>query len=231
MIAIVGDYAKVKDQLAGFKDITFLDTDGKTIAAAAVSQASNQYQFVSRWRVEGTCGEVADVLGDPLALRALVAVGLPRRRGAAAARRARPRPARAAAHQRLAARTRCAGSSRSSSRAIRTASRSSRAATSTAAACGRSSRTAPSSTSTYDWRLRAEKPLLRNLSFLLKPLFEANHRWAMAQGEESLKLELLRRRATSDAARAACRRRPGRSPTPASRSSPAPPRSARGSRI
>jgi hypothetical protein len=54
---------------------------------------------------------------------------------------------------------------------------------------------------TYDWRLRAEKPLLRNLSFLLKPLFEANHRWAMAQGEESLKLELLRRRAASDAAR------------------------------
>jgi hypothetical protein len=54
---------------------------------------------------------------------------------------------------------------------------------------------------TYDWRLRAQKPLLRNLSFLLKPLFEANHRWAMAQGEESLKLELARRRATSDAAR------------------------------
>jgi hypothetical protein len=36
----------------------------------------------------------------------------------------------------------------------------------------------------------------------MKPLFEANHRWAMAQGEESLKLELARRRATSDAARA-----------------------------
>jgi predicted Zn-dependent peptidase len=31
VIAIVGDYAKVKDQLAGFKDITFLDTNGKTI--------------------------------------------------------------------------------------------------------------------------------------------------------------------------------------------------------
>ena len=54
----------------------------------------------------------------------------------------------------------------------------------------------------YDWRLRAEKPLLRQLSFLMKPLFEANHRWAMAQGEESLKLELARRRASSDAARA-----------------------------
>jgi zinc protease len=32
VIAIVGDYAKVKDQLAAYKDITFLDTDGKPIA-------------------------------------------------------------------------------------------------------------------------------------------------------------------------------------------------------
>ena len=31
VIAIVGDYAKVKDQLAAYKNITFLDTDGKTI--------------------------------------------------------------------------------------------------------------------------------------------------------------------------------------------------------
>jgi hypothetical protein len=50
---------------------------------------------------------------------------------------------------------------------------------------------------TYDWRIRAQKPLLRSLSWLLKPVFAANHRWAMARGEESLKLELLRRRATS----------------------------------
>src|SRR5205814_291502 len=54
---------------------------------------------------------------------------------------------------------------------------------------------------TYDWRLTVEKPLLKRLSFLLKPLFEANHRWAMARGEESLKLELARRRLPSDAAR------------------------------
>jgi len=32
VIAIVGDWAKVKDQLSGYKDITFLDTDGKVIA-------------------------------------------------------------------------------------------------------------------------------------------------------------------------------------------------------
>ena len=50
---------------------------------------------------------------------------------------------------------------------------------------------------TYDWRVRARKPLLRALSFLLKPVFAANHRWAMARGEESLKLELMRRRARS----------------------------------
>ncbi len=84
-----------------------------------------------------------------------------------------------------------------------------RPATSTAAASGRSRRTARFVDITYDWRLSAEKPLLRNLSFLLKPVFEANHRWAMAQGEESLKLELARRRATSDAERASVPPPPG----------------------
>lgn len=52
---------------------------------------------------------------------------------------------------------------------------------------------------TYEWRVRAGKPLLRYLSFLVRPIFAANHRWAMARGEESLKLELRRRHAaTSD---------------------------------
>jgi hypothetical protein len=46
----------------------------------------------------------------------------------------------------------------------------------------------------YDWRVRADKPALRYLSFIFKPIFAANHRWAMARGEESLKLELMRRR-------------------------------------
>jgi hypothetical protein len=46
---------------------------------------------------------------------------------------------------------------------------------------------------TYDWKIRAEKPLLRYFSFLLKPIFSANHRWAMARGEESLRAELGRR--------------------------------------
>lgn len=55
---------------------------------------------------------------------------------------------------------------------------------------------------TYDWRIRAEKPMLRRLSWLLKPIFRWNHHWAMARGEESLKLELARRRAKTREERA-----------------------------
>jgi hypothetical protein len=54
---------------------------------------------------------------------------------------------------------------------------------------------------TYDWRVSATKPLLRRLSWLLRPAFAANHRWAMARGEESLALEMRRRRAGSEEAR------------------------------
>ena len=32
----------------------------------------------------------------------------------------------------------------------------------------------------------------------MKPIFAANHRWAMARGETSLKLELARRHAAAD---------------------------------
>src|SRR5216684_4368849 len=48
---------------------------------------------------------------------------------------------------------------------------------------------------TYDWTIRANKPIIDKLSFLLKPIFRSNHNWTMKRGEESLKLELLRRRA------------------------------------
>jgi len=48
---------------------------------------------------------------------------------------------------------------------------------------------------TYDWQIRAAKPLLRRFSWLMKPVFSANHRWAMTRGRESLELELARRTA------------------------------------
>lgn len=56
---------------------------------------------------------------------------------------------------------------------------------------------------TYDWRIEAEKPLLRRLSFIMKPIFSANHHWAMRKGEESLQLELQRRHAQTEAERTA----------------------------
>jgi hypothetical protein len=46
---------------------------------------------------------------------------------------------------------------------------------------------------TFDWRLRADKPLLRWLSPLFKPLFQWNHHWAMSTGLKRLKLEAQRR--------------------------------------
>ena len=62
---------------------------------------------------------------------------------------------------------------------------------------------------TYDWKIRARKPLLNALSFLLRPLFSANHQWAMARGEESLRLELARRHAATPAAAASIPPPPG----------------------
>jgi hypothetical protein len=53
---------------------------------------------------------------------------------------------------------------------------------------------------TYDWRIAARKPLLRYGSFIMRPIFAANHRWAMARGQESLELELRRRRGETVAA-------------------------------
>ena len=47
---------------------------------------------------------------------------------------------------------------------------------------------------TYDWRIDVEKPLLKPLTPLLKPLYAWNHRWAMSRGLEGLTRELARRR-------------------------------------
>lgn len=66
---------------------------------------------------------------------------------------------------------------------------------------------------TYDWLIRADKPLLRAFSFIMKPIFSANHRWAMAKGEESLKLEIARRHAATAEERARIPAPPPPTPT------------------
>lgn len=163
---------------------------------------SDRYHFVTRWRVEGTCGEVADILGE--------ATSLPVWWPAVYLRVEELAPP----------------DSRGLGRRIRLLTKGWLPYTLTWESVvveseyplgftieasgdfvGRGAWTFAQHGScvdiTYDWSIRAEKPLLQLLSPWLRPLLEANHRWAMRQGEKSLSLELRRRRATSDKARAA----------------------------
>lgn len=50
----------------------------------------------------------------------------------------------------------------------------------------------------FEWSVVARKPLIRFLSPMLRPLFMRNHRWAMQCGEQSLRLELARRRCPAE---------------------------------
>lgn len=49
----------------------------------------------------------------------------------------------------------------------------------------------------FDWYVNAEKPLLKYLSPVMKPIFRANHYWAMGKGLECLIQELERRARTT----------------------------------
>ena len=169
---------------------------------------SNEYQFLSHWRVEGTCGEVADILGDPVALaRWWPSVYL------AVDEIAPPRSDGTGRRVRLHTKGWLPYTIRWEFEVVESHYPHGFTIVADGDFDGRGVWTfvqdGPFVDIAYDWRIRAEKPLLRNLSFALKPLFEANHRWAMAQGEESLKLELARRRAVSDAQRAAVPPPPG----------------------
>jgi hypothetical protein len=163
---------------------------------------------VSRWRVAGTCGEVADVLGDPLALvRWWPSVYL-------AVEELRPADASGLGrHVRLHTKGWLPYTLRWEFVVVESRYPYGFTLIASGDFDGRGEWTFRQDGGdvdiTYDWRISAEKPLLRKLAFLLKPLFEANHRWAMAQGETSLRLELARRRATSSAALAAIPPPPG----------------------
>jgi hypothetical protein len=154
---------------------------------------SNQYEFLSRWRVEGTCGEVADVLADPLALaRWWPSVYL-------AVEETRPPDARGLGRR---VRLHTKGWLPYTLRWAFEVTETRYPYGFTIVADGDFEGTGtwtftqrgPAVDITFDWRIRAEKPLLRRLSFVFRPIFEANHRWAMAQGERCLVRELDRRR-------------------------------------
>ena len=46
----------------------------------------------------------------------------------------------------------------------------------------------------YSWRVRLEKPFLRLVSPILRPLLAWNHEWSMEKGATGLRRELARRR-------------------------------------
>lgn len=168
----------------------------------------NSYQFVTRWRIQGSCGEVADILNDPTTLPQwwpsvylqVEELEPPDSRGVG--RRVRLRTKGWLPYT-LAWELVVVDSRYPNGFTIEA----------TGDFVGRGVWTITQSGDevdiVYDWRIRVEKPLIRTLSPVLRPVFEANHRWAMAQGEESLKLELLRRRAASASARAAVPPPPG----------------------
>lgn len=53
---------------------------------------------------------------------------------------------------------------------------------------------------TFVWRIGVNKPIVRRMTWLFRPVFAANHRWAMARGQQSLLRELHRRRGFAAAA-------------------------------
>jgi hypothetical protein len=170
--------------------------------------ALNDYHFVSKWKVEGTCGEVADILADTLSLtRWWPSVYLD-------VRELEPPDSRGVG-RRVALVTKgwLPYTLRWEFQVVESRYPHGFTIVASGDFDGRGvwvfEQAGRFVDLTYDWRLSAEKSLLRSLSFALKPLFEANHRWAMARGEESLKLELLRRRAISLPDREAVRLPPG----------------------
>ena len=170
--------------------------------------AANAYHFVTRWRVQGTIGEVSGVLGDALSLpRWWPSVYLD-------VRVLEPGDDRGVGRVvSLYTKGFLPYALRWQFRVTESRAPSGFALEASGDFVGRGVWTfvqdGEAVDVTYDWRIGAEKPLLKHLSFLLKPLFRANHEWAMARGLESLQLELQRRRASSPAAAALVAAPPG----------------------
>ena len=168
----------------------------------------NSYHFITEWRVEGTCGEVADILGDPVGLsRWWPAVYLE------VVEIEPPGPSGTGRRVRVWTKGWLPYTLRwrftvSESRGVRGFS-----LVADGDFVGTGVWTLVHQGDVvdvqYDWRIRADKPLLRYGTLVMRPIFSANHRWAMARGEESLKLELQRRHAKTEAERHALPKPPG----------------------
>ena len=176
--------------------------------ARAADLAGNEYHFVTHWRVAGTAQEVSEVLSAPLDLvRWWPAVYL------AVEQRAAGDADGIGAEFALLTKGWLPYHLRWSFRVTESQAPQGFALEATGDFAGRGVWTfrqeAGQVAIRYDWTIRADKRLLRWLSPLLRPVFAANHRWAMRTCEESLRLELARRCASSEAERAALPAPPG----------------------
>jgi hypothetical protein len=189
---------------------------GAAAGADRPTGASNEYHMVTRWRIPATPGEVAEVLfadtedlarwwpavymgvrlvepGDERGIGALVALYTKGWLPYTLRWQFRVTESDLPGHLRIAAVGDFVG------RGIWTI-KEARAADDPAG---------PLTTVEYDWLITAEKGVLRTFSAVMKPIFAANHDWAMRQGERSLRLELARRRTTDPVVLAAIPAPPG----------------------
>ena len=155
---------------------------------------SNDYRFVTRWVVQSTCEEVSEVLGNPLDLPRwwpMVYLEVVELRAAGASGTGR--------RVRLLTKGKLPYKLRWEFEVVELRFPYGFTIATTGDFEGTGAWTFAQNGAlvdiTFDWRIRAEKRLLRWLSFVFKPIFEANHRWAMARGEECLVRELARRKA------------------------------------
>jgi hypothetical protein len=163
--------------------------------------AIHDYHFINHWRVEGTVEEVADIIAEPLEMprwwpawclsAAQVEKGDERGVGRVVNIHAKGWMPYAI-HWQLRVRE----SDRPRRYVVHV--------TGDLEGCGiwTFEQDGPFVNATLDWKVRANFPFIRYLSFLLKPLFRNNHFWAMDRGEESLRLELARRHAATSEERA-----------------------------
>ncbi|HEY4087629.1 MAG TPA: hypothetical protein VGM43_16930 [Bryobacteraceae bacterium] len=149
------------------------------------------YHFVSRWRVRATVPEVLDIIGQPLeyprwwpsvylSAREITWAGSPARRVQFHTRGLLPYTLiwDAAAVERTPEKVVIEASGDLEGRGVWSF-----------------SQDGDYVDITFEWDVDVNKTLVRYMTPVLRPVFEANHRWSMEQGESSLREELIRYRA------------------------------------
>ena len=129
-------------------------------AAARRALLDSEYVFVDEWDVAAPPEAVFDTLADGTHLPALVEAGLHRRRATAST---------PTSTSRAACRTTCTRAPGPTTPSARTRSRARPTATCAAPASGRSRRTGGGTHVRFDWRVHADRRLLKLLTPLLRP--------------------------------------------------------------